>query len=195
MSTPVVGGAASAATASLGRIAAGGFWRVVVAGAVLVLAAIVMTMSGGAGLGGGLGALFGLHTGQGGKPATAIQVAAPAPVLPSKSVVARVTPRRPASSAPGVRLRSRKPAATGPQRTPAPSTQPGSSPAHPGPVPAPAPPPASGNVQQVVRQVHDTVPQAVPAPAKPVVAPVAQPVLDQTTAAADQACGLIGGCP
>jgi hypothetical protein len=193
---PAVAGTGGA-SASLGRVAAGGFGRILAAGVVLVLAAIVVTMSGGAGFGGQLGSLFGLRSKQGGKPATAIQVAARAPVL-RPTVVARATPRSHARSAPGVRLRSRKPAATGPQRTPAPSTQPAPAPA-PAQPPAPAPvqppkppkPAPGGNVEQVVRQVHDTAPQVVPAPAQPAV----QPVLDQTAAAVEQACGLIGGCP
>jgi hypothetical protein len=193
----VVGG--DGTTTPLGRIAWGGFSRVFLAGIVLVLAAVVVTMSGGAGFGGKLGALFGLHSRQGGKPATAIQVAAPAPVL-SSNVVARATPRRSARSVPRVRLRSRHPAATGPQRTQAPGTRPSPAPAQPAPappvqVPKPPPPAPSGNVQQIARTVHDTVPAAVPAPVQPVVQPVTQPVLDQTTAAVDQACGLIGGCP
>jgi hypothetical protein len=197
----VVGGGDS--TEELGRIAWGGFSRVLLAGLVLVLAAVVMTMSGGAGFGGKLGALFGLHSRQGGKPATAIQVAAPAPVL-QPTVVASATPRRSARPAPRVRLRSRHPAATGPQRTqapgPRPNPAPAPAPAQPPPappvqVPKPPPPAPSGNVQQVARTVHDTVPAVVPAPAQPVVQPVLQPVLDQTTAAVDQACGLVGGCP
>ena len=194
MNEPAFGFGAGAGT-SLGRVAAGGFGRVLCAGALLVLAAIVVTMSGGAGLGGQLGALFGLHSRQGGKPATAIQVAAPAPVL-HPPVVARVAPRRPVRSAPGVRLRSRKPAATGPQRTPAPSPQPATPHAPPPPVVVPKPPPApGGNVQGIARQVAGTVPPVVPAPAQPVVQPVVQPVLDQTVAAVDQTCGVIGGCP
>ncbi|HEX6714068.1 MAG TPA: hypothetical protein VF066_11805 [Thermoleophilaceae bacterium] len=192
--SPVVG--AGAASATLGRVAAGGFARVVLAGLVLVLAAVVVTMSGGAGLGGKLGSLFGLHSTQGGMPATAVQVAAPAPVQRT-SVVARETPRRLAGSAPRVRLRQRHPAATGPRRTQAPSQRPTPAPAPvqppPPPVEVPKPPPPApgGNVKQVVETVRKTTQPVVPAPAQPVV----NPVVDQTTAAVDQACGLIGGCP
>lgn len=186
--SPVVGG--GLAVASLRRLAVAGIGRVILAGLVLALTAAVVTMSGGAGLGGRLGSLFGLHTRQGGKPATAIQVAAPAPVLHS-NVVARVTPRRHAGSAPRVRLRSRRPAATGPRRTQVPSPPPTSPPVQaapaPPPVQAPKPAPApGGNVERATQQVHDVV-----APAAPPVAPV----LDQTVTTVRQACGLIGGCP
>jgi hypothetical protein len=192
--SPVLG--AGAASATLGRVAAGGLARILLAGLVLVLAAVVVTMSGGAGLGGKLGSLFGLHSRQGGMPATAVQVAAPAPVLRT-SVVARETPRRLAGSAPRVRLRQRHPAATGPRRTQAPSQRPTPSPAPvqppPPPIQIPKPPPETpgGNAKQVVDTVRKTTRPVIPAPAQPLV----EPVLDQTTAAVDHACGLIGGCP
>jgi hypothetical protein len=165
----------------------GGLGRVGLAGCVLVLAAVVVTMSGGAGLGGKIGALFGLKAEERHKPVTAIRVSAPAPAQ-LQDVVARATPRRRARSVPRVRLRSRKPAATGPRRTQAPSERPTpppvqAPPAVPAPKPAPAP---SGNVEHAAEQVRDVV-----APA----APQAQPVLDQTVATVQQACGLIGGCP
>lgn len=193
-------GGAAAADAPLGRIAASGLGRVALAGLVLVLAAVVVTMSGGAGLGGRLGALFGLHSRQGGKPVSAIQVAAPAAVRPLPSAASGRW-RNPARSAPEVRLRTRHPAATGPQRTEAPSPRP--TPAVPSPVqpPAPAPPPVqppsppkpapSGTVQRTVSTVREIAAPVVPAPAQPVV----QPVLDQAEATVNQVCGLIGGCP
>jgi hypothetical protein len=184
---PVIG--RDAAIPPLGRVAVGGLGRLVLAGCVLALAAAVVTMSGGAGLGGKLGSLFGLKSQERSKAVTAVRVSAPAPVQ-LEGVVARVTSRRHASPAPRVRLRSRKPAATGPRRTRVPGARP--SPAQPAPpaVPAPEPPPAppapSGNVQRAVQTIRDTAGPAIPQ---------AQPVLDQTAAAVGQACGVIGGCP
>jgi hypothetical protein len=187
-----IGGAAGG-DPPLGQVAAGGLWRVALAGLVLVLATVIVTMSGGAGLGGRLGALFGLHSNAGAKPASAIHAGARAPVK-ARPTVARGRLRHPARSAPGVRLRSRQPAATGPQRTPAPSPRP-VSPSRPAPSPSPSPSPVpvppkpapSGNVQHVVRTLRDTTAPVVPAPA--------QPVLEQTASAVDQVCGRVGGCP
>jgi hypothetical protein len=164
--------------------------RAGLAAVVLVLAAVAVTMSGGAGLGGSLGALFGLHTRQGGKPVSAIQVAAPATV---QSAVAS------ARLAPVTRVQRQPKKRTRPQSTPAPrrlSPGPGAprpAPAappvapQPPPVQAPTPPPpASGNVQHTVQTVRDT---AAP------LAPPAQPVLDQALQTVDRTCTLIGGCP
>jgi hypothetical protein len=145
-----------------------------------------MTTSGGAGLGGRLGALFGLHSKQGRKPVSAIQAAAPAAVQHAVTV-ARVAPAQPRRRAPHAKRHTRQPpVTTTPQRTPAPAPNP--APALPPPIETPQPPaPApEGNVQHAVKTVRDT---AVP------LAPPLQPVLDQSEAAVDQVCGLIGGCP
>lgn len=184
------------ADAPLGRIAAGGLGRVALAAAVLVLAAIVVTMSGGAGLGGKLGALFGLHSKPSSKPVAAIQVARP-DAVGSLPALARAPVRHRARPAPRARLHTRPPASSAPQRIEAPSPSP--APATPPAVQAPAPPaqpsgppkPASGNVQRVVSTVRDVAAPVVPAPAQPVVAPL----LDQTTSTVNQVCGLLGGCP
>jgi hypothetical protein len=166
------------------------FGRSGLAGVVLVLAAVVVTMSGGAGLGGRLGALFGLHSKQGGKQVSAIHAVAPAAVRHSVAS-ARVAPRHaaPRASQPKARTRPQ----TGPVSRRAPVSQegprpaPAQQPAAPSPPPVPRPAPApQGNVQHVVQQVRET---AAP------VAPPAQPVLDQVSGTVDQACGLIGGCP
>jgi hypothetical protein len=156
---------------------------------VLVLAAVAVTMSGGAGLGGSLGALFGLHTRQGGKPVSAIQVAAPATVQRAVAS-ARLAPvtraqRQPKKrtrpqSAPAPRRRSPAPAPPQPAPAGPPAAQ------QPPPVQAPSPPPPTGNVQRAAQTVRDT---AAP------LAPPAQPVLDQAVQTVNRACTLIGGCP
>jgi hypothetical protein len=183
---------AAAADAPLGRVAVGGLGRLALAGLVLVLAAVVVTMSGGAGLGARLGALFGLHSERrGAKPVSAINAAPPAPTVKPLDTVARGKSRPPARSAPTVRLRSRYPAGTGPQRTLAPSPRPGQQapPAVPPPptVPSPPRPAPPGTVQRLVTTVRDTTAQVAPAPA--------QAVVDQATEAVNQVCGLAGGCP
>jgi hypothetical protein len=180
----------AAADAPLGRVAVGGLGRVALAGLVLALAAAAVTMSGGAGLGGRLGALFGLHSDrQRAQPVSAIN-AAPTPTVKPLDTVARGNSRPPARSAPTVRLRSRYPAGTGPQRTLAPSPRPGppAPPEVPPPtVPSPPQPAPPGTVQRLVTTVRDTTAQVAPAPA--------QAVVDQATEAVNQVCGLAGGCP
>jgi hypothetical protein len=156
----------------------------------LLLAAAV-TMSGGAGLGGRLGVLFGLHSEQARRSVSGVEVATPA----AGTTVARGTLRQPARSAPTVRLRSRHPVQAVPPRTQAPSPPPTPAvPPGPAPVPPvqpPSPPKPSGNVERAVNTVRDTASPAVPSPAQP----VSQPVLDQVAAAFGQACGAVGGCP
>jgi hypothetical protein len=182
---------AAAADAPLGRVAVGGLGRVALAGLVLALAAAVVTMSGGAGLGGRLGALFGLHTErQRAKPVSAIHAPPPTPTVKPLDTVARGNSRPPARSAPTVRLRSWSSAGTGPQRTLAPSPRPAppAPPAVPPPsVPSPPHPAPPGTVQRLVTTVRDTTAQVAPAPA--------QAVVDQATEAVNQVCGLAGGCP
>ena len=166
------------------------FGRAGLAGVVLVVAAVVVTMSGGAGLGGRLGALFGLHSKHGGKPVAAIRTAAPAPVPhPMASVHALRHHAAPRAVHP--KARTRPQTAPAPHRAPvsqeAPRPAPAQQPAAPSPPPVPQPVPTpQGNVQHVVKDVRDT---AAP------LAPPAQPVLDQVSGTVDQACGLIGGCP
>lgn len=167
------------------------FWRVPMAGVVLVLAAVVVTMSGGAGLGGRLGALFGLHSKQGNKPASAVPAAAPAAARVAVASM-RVASRTPPPSRARPKSRTRPRSAPGPRRSPAqgeaPRPAPAQQPVAPSP-PTPPPPPVpkpTGNVERVVGTVRDT---AAP------VAPPAQPVLDQTVQTANQVCGMIGGCP
>jgi hypothetical protein len=193
MSEPPIG-VAAVAEKPLAGVAASGFGRVGLAGVVLVLAAVVATMSGGAGFAGRLGTLFGFHSKQAAKPVSATQPALPA--VSELRSVARGRLRHPARSAPRLRLRSRHPAATGPQRTQAPGTRPvPAAPQAPAPapsqVPSPPTPAPAGTVHRVVTIVRDTTGPVVPPPAQPVV----QPVLEQTSAAVDQVCGLAGGCP
>jgi hypothetical protein len=190
MNEPAVVPGAIAAPAPIGRVAAGGLGRVALAGLVLILAAVVMTTSGGAGLGGRLGALFGLHSKQGGKPVSAIQAAAPAAVHDAVTV-ARVAPAQPRRTAPHAKRHTRRPpVTTTPQGTPAPAPNPAPAlpPSQPPPIETPHPPgPApEGNVQHAVKTVRDS---AAP------LAPPLQPVLDQSVAAVDKVCGLVGGCP
>jgi len=166
------------------------FGRAGLAGVVLVLAAVVVTMSGGAGLGGRLGALFGLHSKHGGKPVAAVHSAAPASVRHPVASVHALT-RHAAPRALQLKARTRPQTAPAPHRAPvsqeAPRPAPAQQPAAPSPPPAPRPVPApQGTVQHVVQNVRDT---AAP------LAPPAQPVLDQVSGTVDQACGLIGGCP
>jgi hypothetical protein len=165
--------------------------RGVLAGVVLVLAAVVVTMSGGAGLGGRLGALFGLHSGQAGKPVAAAHAAAPA--LPESAVTSvRVFPRAVAPRKSQPKSRTRPRTAPAPGRAPvageAPRPAPAQPPVAPPPptVPKPAPTP-QGNVERTVQTVRETVAPVTPQPA--------QPVLDQTTQTVGQVCALIGGCP
>lgn len=181
--SPVVG--VAPAPTPLTRIAFGGFGRVALAGLLLVLAAVVVTMSGGVGLAGRLGSLFGVQSHSKPEPVAAVEVAGPV-----KAVVTSV--RRPAAAhtqRPAVqrRVSARRPGARTPQppALAAPRPAPALPPSRPAPPPTPPPAP-SGNVQRAVDTVRTTT-----AP----VAPQAQPVLDQTAQAVSQACGLIGGCP
>jgi hypothetical protein len=165
--------------------------RGVLAGAVLVLAAAVVTMSGGAGLGGRLGALFGLHSGQAGEPVAAVHAGAPA-TLESAVTSVRVFPRAVAPRTSQPKRRTRPRTAPAPGRAPvageAPRPAPALPPVAPPPpaVPKPAPTP-QGNVERTVQTVHETVTPVTPQPV--------QPVLDQATQTVGQVCGLIGGCP
>ena len=173
---------------SLGRIAAGGFARVVVAGFVLVLAGLVVTISGGAGFGGRLGSLFGFGSSGHAKPAP-VAFHAPRPAA-APVVVARATPHRsaprpdtPKRSAPVHRAPQRRsPAAQG---QPAPPTSPVAPAPPPVEIPRPAPAP-SGNVERTTKAVRDITAQA---------APPAAPVLDAVAGVTGQVCSLIGVCP
>lgn len=191
MSAPV-GGVAQAPT-PLSRIAFSGFGRVALAGLVLVLAAVVVTMSGGGGLAGRLGSLFGVQSHAKAAPVAAVEVAGPV-----KEVVNSV--RRSTAVArsqhPVVRrhVSSRRHAGGTPQQSPAPGAPrpapalpPSAQPAPPPVVPKPPPPAPSGNVEKTVATVRDTT--------APVVPQQAQPVLDQAQQTVSQACGLTGGCP
>jgi hypothetical protein len=178
------------------RLAAG---RVALAGVVLALAAMAVTISGGAGLLGGLGEVFGssseLRRGGGDRAHAAADVAVKALVASHRVVPQRVSrpqpqqvPRREAVAAP------RPAPAPAPVAVPqpAPVAAPAPSPA---PRPAPAPPPTSpptgprpqpgGTVERVTHDLRDAV-----APVAPL-----QPVVDQATGAVTQVCALLGGCP
>jgi hypothetical protein len=173
-----------AADPPLGRIAIGGFGRVALACSVLVLAAIVVTLSGGAGFGGALGALFGTQSGAHRSAAPAVQ--AGAPVAPAGFV--RAAPR-----APAVRVsppaRRRQGARGAPRQSPPAASRPaplvGAPPAPPVQVPQPAPLP-QGQVQHAVDMTRQVLDPAAPA---------ARPVTDQAAATVGQLCGLLGGCP
>jgi len=188
MSAPV----AAPAPTPLSRIAFGGFGRVGLAGLVLVLAAVIVTMSGGAGLAGRIGSLFGVQSHAKSKPIAAVEVAGPVKAVVN-SVRQQATPA--AHSQRQVvrrRVSTRRHAGGTPQQSPAPGAPrpapalPPSQPAPPPVVPKPPPPAPSGNVERTVTTVHNT--------AAPVV-PQAQPVLDQAQQTVSQACGLIRGCP
>jgi hypothetical protein len=186
MSAPVAGPAPT----PLSRIAFGGFGRVALAGLVLVMAAVTVTMSGGAGLAGRVGSLFGVQSHAKTKPVAVVEVAGPV-----KAVVNSVRQSTAAAhsqrSVVRRRVSTRRHAGGTPQQSPAPGAPrpapalPPSQPAPPPVVPKPQPTP-TGNVEKTVKTLHDT--------AAPVV-PQAQPVLDQAQQTVSQACGLIGGCP
>ena len=187
--SPVVG--VAPASAPISRIAFGGFGRVALAGLVLVLAAVVVTMSGGAGLAGRVGSLFGFQSRAKQKPVEVVEVAGPV-----NAVVASVAGSAPSQSRNRQVVRrhrtGRRHAGGTPQQSPAPGAPrpapalPPSQPAPPPAVPKPPPPAPAGNVEQTVKTVHDTAPPIVPQ---------AQPVLDQAQQTVSQACGLTGGCP
>jgi hypothetical protein len=186
MSASPLAGVAPAST-PLSRIAFGGFGRVALAGLLLVLAAVVVTMSGGAGLAGRVGSLFGVQSHAKSEPVAAVEVAGPVKAVVSsvrRSGVARS--QRPA-------VHRRVGARRGPQQSPAPVAPrpaPALPPSEPVPppveTPKPPPPAPSGNVQRTVETVRNTTAPLVPQ---------AKPVLDQTAQTVSQACGLIGGCP
>ena len=182
MNTPPAGGT----PAPLSRIAAGGLARLGAGCALLVMVGIAVTSSGGAGLTGRLGGLFGFRAQP--RPAPAVRAVEPlAPVRPvatlskpaTRSVShtkRRPSPRRPVHSVP----RQSPPAPAAPAVTLAPPV--------PVEVRTPAPPP-SGNVGRVVQRVRE-----VAAPVLEPVAPAQQVVRDATTVVG-QVCGLLGGCP
>src|SRR4051794_2979849 len=160
-----------------------------------------MTSSGGGGLAGPLGGLFGLHSGHRAKPLPAVEAAARRPANHSSTAERSVLPRRP-HKAPAARLHARHPAvaplrhvAIAPRPHRAPSTTP-SAPSTKPAAPAPGPPPPvqnrqpprapAGNVERAAQTIRDTM-----APA----APPLRPLLDQTTTTVGRACGLVGGCP
>jgi hypothetical protein len=173
---------------SLGRVAAGGFARVLVAGFVLVLAGLVVTISGGTGFGGRLGSLFGFgSSGHAKRAPVAFHTprAAAAPVLVARSTPHRsaLRPHTPKRSAP-VRIapQRRSPAAQG---QPAPATPPVAPAPPPVEIPRPVPAP-SGNVERTTEAVRDITAPTVPA---------ATPVVDAVAGVTGQVCSLIGGCP
>ena len=182
MSAPPVG-LARLAEPPLARVAAGGFGRVALACCVLVLAAIVVTMSGGVGFGGALDALFGTHADASKKAAPSVRAAAPA-----LSVHRAAPGRRAIAPTPATQPQHRRrPAA--PQRSapPAPPAPVNVAPAPvPTPAPVPIPKPAPGQLERTVETVKQV---AVP------LAPAAQPVADQLTTTVGEVCLMLGGCP
>ena len=196
IASPVAG--VAPAPTPLSRIAVGGFGRVALAGLVLVLAAVVVTMSGGAGIAGRVGSLFGFQSQAKTKPVAVVEVAGPVnAVVNSVRRSAAAPSQRPAVHR---RVNARRPAARTPQQSPAPvaprpapalpPSQPALPPSQPAPppvVPKPPPPAPSGTLEKTVGTVRET--------AAPVVPAQAQPVLEQVQQTVSQACGLIGGCP
>jgi hypothetical protein len=186
VSAPPVG-LARLAEPPLARVAAGGFGRVALACCVLVLAAIVVTMSGGAGFGGALDALFGTHADTSRKAAPPVRAAAPA------LSVRRAAPRRHVNAVTPARPPANRRRAASPRRSAPVAERP--APAAPAPVPVPAPAPvqipkpAPDTNRQLERTVETVKQVAVP------LAPAAQPVTDQLTTTVGQVCGMLGGCP
>src|SRR5213083_2752121 len=95
MTAPPALGAAASPPAPLGRIAAGGLGRLALAGAVLALAAVAVTMSGGTGLGSRFGGLFGLRSEQKARPVHVVRLAV-APPVDARALVERSTASHPA---------------------------------------------------------------------------------------------------
>ena len=173
--------------APLGPIAAGGLGRVGLAGLVLVLAAAAVTVSGGAGLGGRLGSLFGFNSKPSREPVHAVDAAAPVSSTPYVAETRPALPQVQRRTPPARSHKRSEPVRSTPRRSPSPTDRPAppKAPALP-PVSLPAPPGApSGTVDRAVKAVQETT---APVPA-------AQPVVDQLTSAVGQACGLLGGCP
>jgi DNA polymerase-3 subunit gamma/tau len=173
--------------APLGRVAALGLGRIALAGLVLVLAAVVVTMSGGAGVAGRVGSLFGLRSEPRAKPVAAVEVAGPVAAVIKSVQGARARPQRQGG---GSRVNAKRPVTRTPKQSPAPApSRPAPAlPQPPPPVEAPGPPqPApGGNVEKTTKAVRETMTPVVPQ---------AQPVLDQTAQTVSQVCGAIGGCP
>jgi hypothetical protein len=167
--------------------------RLVLAGSVLVLAAVVMTMSGSGGFAGRLGGLFGVEARTAEEPVHVVRLAEPQ----RAAAVASFRHAAPAGAAP-VALRRRGQTKQG--VPPAPLNVRSGPGAGGGPVPAPpAPPPAPPPVEAprpapAPRGIVDRTVETVRTTVAPT-APPAQPVLDRTAAAVGQVCGVIGGCP
>lgn len=183
MSGPPLG-LAGLAEPPLARVAAGGFGRVALACCVLVLAAVVVTMSGGAGFGGALDALFGTQSKARKSSSPSVRaaapiVASPAAARPRGRAIAPVRQQRRPRQHVRKALRRSEPA---PAR-PAPIA---AAPA-PAPVQPPKPPPVAP--RQLERALETTTQVVVP------VVPAVQPVTDQATTTVSQICGMLGGCP
>jgi hypothetical protein len=177
------------AQAPIGRMAALGLGRIALAGCLLALAALLVTTTGGGGLRGALGSLFGFHAGHAPRSATAhrrsqprADRAVPFQLLPISRGNARAPVAR--RHARGHRRDASHQRQT-PGRPPAPSTSPVPQ-IPPAPPAAPAPPGSQGLVGSAAHAIDQ---------AAPVLPPPAQPLVHEAVATVGQLCGLLGQCP
>jgi hypothetical protein len=162
--------------------------RIAIGACLLGLVAAAITVSGGIGLRGALGSLFGLHSPQAAQPPAA---APPAHLLAAAGLpVARQAGPNRSRRAPAEAHRRRTPRSApspAPRPAPSPAPQPPSSPP-PSPPPAvPPPPPPQTHIVKTAASTIQTVARPLPGPVPPLV--------DQAVGLVDATCVALGGCP